>query len=492
VSNEVQVSPSVGRPNPTSVPPVTITSRAAEAGPSNGSRIDDGQALFMSTRIVQATAGIWQSRKREWWPRAVLLAVALLIFGALFLVLFPQVLFRVDLRGERHLPSIDRHFGILVIVACFLPPSLSWLAYLLINKRAIYQSVRPTFPASIDPNLVSAALATWNYEIGKAQWSLSRAEVFAGMWGIMTSATIVGAVSFLIPPFHPAGTAFDGPRTMAAFAVIGAAGTSFLLDLSRVCLRAANDDATKRMFAEAFRSLILAVITTLAVVLLARLDDAKWLGAPMSMGGKEGVDAVLISLGVGAGVAVMGSSAFEWMQTRVSTLFGMSRRVGETGTPLNTLGGVGEAESARLAEESIECVEALVNTPIPRLFLNTRFSLRRIAEWHDMGLLIVRVGREAAADLHGRWGIRGAVEVSRAVSELDSDPRSLETLRAIFRKTMRVDDDTQAELVLRQMAADDRVAMTEVFRHTSVIEEEETNPRAPLASVDSTLPSRAH
>jgi hypothetical protein len=354
---------------------------------------------------------------------------------------------------------------------------LSWLAYLLINKRAIYQSVRPTFPPGLAPTLVRSALSTWNYEIGKAQWSLSRAEVFAGMWGIMTSATIVGAVSFLIPPFHTAGTAFDGPRTMAAFAVIGAAGTSFLLDLSRVCLRAANDDATKRMFAEAFRSLILAIITTLAVVLLARLDDARWLGAPTSQGGKEGVDAVLISLGVGAGVAVMGSSAFEWMQTRVSTLFGMSRRASDTGTPLANLGGVGEAETARLAEEGIECVEALVNTPIPRLFLNTRFSLRRIAEWHDMGLLIVRVGKEAAADLHGRWGIRGAVEVSRGVAP-DCDPTSLETLRAIFRKTMRVDDDTQAELVLRQIAADERVALTEVFRHTAVIEEEDINPQA--------------
>jgi hypothetical protein len=187
---------------------------------------------------------------------------------------------------------------------------------------------------------------------------------------------------------------------------------------------------------------------------------------------------VLVSLGVGAGVAVMGSSAFEWMQTRVSTLFGMSRRISENGTPLANLGGVGEAETARLAEEGIECVEALVNTPIPRLFLNTRFGLRRIAEWHDMGLLIVRVGKEAAADLHGRWGIRGAVEVSRGVGP-DGDPKSLETLLAIFRKTMRVDDDTQAELVLRQIAADERVAMTEVFRHTAVIEGENPNPQAP-------------
>jgi hypothetical protein len=491
MSNEIQASPSVGRPNPTSAPPDIDHIARGGGGPPKGPLADAGQALLMSTPIVQATVGLWQSGKREWWPRVVLLAVALLIFGGLFLMLFPEMVLRVDPRGERHLPPIDEHFGILVIAACFLPPSLSWLAYLLINKRAIYQSVRPTFPASIKPTLVSAALATWNYEIGKAQWSLSRAEVFAGMWGIMTSATMVGAVSFLIPPFHPAGTTFDGPRTMAAFAVIGAAGTSFLLDLSRVCLRAANDDATKRMFAEAFRSLILTVITTLAVVLLARLDDAKWLGAPLSLGGKEGVDAVLISLGVGAGVAVMGSSAFEWMQTRVSTLFGMSRRVPDTGTPLCALGGVGEAESARLSEEGIDCVEALVNTPIPRLFLNTRFSLRRIAEWHDMGLLIVRVGKEAAADLHGRWGIRGAVEISRGVAP-DADPKSLETLRAIFRKTMRVDDDTQAELVLRQIAADDRVAMTEVFRQICVIEVEDTNPPAPPDSPESAPRSQAH
>lgn len=40
-------------------------------------------------------------------------------------------------------------------------------------------------------------------------------------------------------------------------AVIGSAATSFLLDLARLSIRTSNDDATKRMFAEALRTLIL-------------------------------------------------------------------------------------------------------------------------------------------------------------------------------------------------------------------------------------------
>lgn len=441
----------------------------------------------VSQRLSRVMAAVWQNRKREWWPRLVLLLAAVLILGSLFVMLFPGLpLTAADRAAERHLPALDNHFRLLILTACVLPPILSWLAYLLINKRAIYQTVRPSFLPGVDETLEEAALASWTYEIGKAQWSLSRAEVFAGMWGIMTTASIVGAVSLLIPPFHTPGTIFDGPRATVAFAVIGAAVTSFLLDLSRVCIRAANDDATKRMFAEALRSLILSVITTLALVLLAALEQPGWLSWESAAADKAGAKAVLIALGIGAGVAVMGSSAFEWMQARVSKLFGAARKVVATGTPLEALGGMGEAEALRLAEEGIECVEALVNTPIPRIFLNTRFSLRRIAEWYDMGLLIARVGREAATELHGRWGIRGAVEISRTVTNT-ADPAARETLRKLFQKSLRVDGDAEADLVLHYIACDERVALTETFRQTHVCEEDQ-HPELPQAASKPTPP----
>jgi len=56
------------------------------------------------------------------------------------------------------------------------------------------------------------------------------------------------------------------------------------------------------------------------------------------------------------------------------------------------------------------------------------------------------------------------VEVLRVMNGDDAALR--ETLRSIFQKAMRVDGEEEAELVLRQIASDDRVALVEVLRKT--------------------------
>jgi hypothetical protein len=40
-------------------------------------------------------------------------------------------------------------------------------------------------------DLIDRANSSWWYEIGKAQWFLSRAEVFAGLWGMIATIAIV-------------------------------------------------------------------------------------------------------------------------------------------------------------------------------------------------------------------------------------------------------------------------------------------------------------
>ena len=299
--------------------------------------------------------------------------------------------------------------------------------------------------------------------MGKAQWSLSRAEVFAGMWGMITTVSIVGAIAFLLPPFHTVGAAFQGAHSMVAFAVIGTAATSFLLDLARLCLRAANDDASKRMFAEALRTLILSVISTLSLMTLTRLIGPDQLRNLLF--NTPGVDACLLSLGIGAGVAITGPPAFEWIQARFSAALGIAGKRLTGGTPLDALDDIDEAEAERLAEEGITSVEALVAASIPKLFLNTRFNLHRIADWHDYGLLITRLGPASAADLRKRWGIRGAAEV-RSILLDPAQASAAETLRAVFKKVMRVDGDGEAALAVRQIADDERVAQTDAFRQT--------------------------
>jgi hypothetical protein len=334
--------------------------------------------------------------------------------------------------------------GVVVFVACLLPPVLAWLSYLLIPKRPIGQRVRACFPSELEPALVSRAHASWAYELDKARWSLSRAEAFAGMWGMMTSMSAVSSAMFLIPSSHAGEQTHVDTSCRVALAVIGAALTSFLLDLARLSIRTSNDDATKRMFAEALRSLILSVLTTLVLVLLIRVLGPDQLRNLLFE--PKGAEPCFAALGVGAGVAVVGPLAFEWTRARVGALFGVNQRKMECGTPLAALDDISEAEIDRLAEEGIVSVEALVGTPIPRLALNTRFGVQRISDWHDAGLLIFRVGAAAAKDLRTRWGIRGSVEIRR----IARNPRSAEAavLRGIFKKSLRVDGDDEAGLVL--------------------------------------------
>lgn len=416
-------------------------------------------------------------RTPKWGPRAVLLFSLVLTLATLALMLFPTRVWPHHPGGERH-QEIDVHFAIAVVLACWLPPVLAWLSYTLINKRAFWDHVQPRFPDSHDPALRDAcavARASWTYEFERAHSNLARAEVFAGLWGVLSSMAMVGAIIFLIPPFHAVETPFATRANALAFGLLGTTVTSFLLELARLCLRTSDDDATKRMFADALRTLILSVVSTMLVMLMAPVIGPDWFQKLAA--GSDG--AVVGALGLGASVAIVGPPVFEWARERLAGAFGIEQRRREVGTPLDKLDDIGAGEVARLAEEGIETVEALVNTPVARLFLSTRFSLQRIVSWHDFGLLITRAGAASASDLRSRWGVRGSVEVRRVMND-SNDVASQKTLRAIFQKAMRVDGEPEADLVLRQIARDDRVAVVEVLRRTR-IEREKATPEPDMA-----------
>jgi hypothetical protein len=416
----------------------------------------------------------------------VFLLAALLILASLALMLFPGIrlpLFQ-ELESPRQ-PEMDRRFGLVLLIACLLPPVLAWLSYLLINKRAMCEHIRPCFPADLEPELapiVQTAQASWAYEIERVRWCLSRAQVFAGMWGMMTSLSIASAMLPLLPPFHTLGAEFVGPSNMVGLAVIGSASTSFLLDLARLSIRTSNDDATKRMFAEALRTLILSIVSTLALVLLVRVLGPKDLSELLFT--KGGAQASLAAVGVGAAVAITGPLVFEWIQARFAALLGINQRKPNSTTPLDALDDISDAESARLAEEGIFSVEALIGTPIARLALSTRFSLQRISDWHDCGLLITRVGKAPARDLRARWGIRSSVEIRRLVRRASKPDTKV--LRGIFKKALRVDGDAEAGLVLEQIAQDERVALTEVLRRTLLQRRPHGKP-APAQNAEASL-----
>ena len=468
---------SAGAPPSTRAIPAVSACSSQDGAPTSWRATDPGPA---------PGSDLPELRARERAPCIVFVLAALLILASLALMLFPGIHLPLFQELEPSLqPEMDRRFGLVLLIACLLPPVLAWLSYLLINKRAMCEHIRPCFPADLEPELaaiVQAAHASWAYEIERVRWCLSRAQVFAGMWGMMTSLSIASAMLPLLPPFHTLGTDFVGPSSVVGLAVIGSASTSFLLDLARLSIRTSNDDATKRMFAEALRTLILSVVSTLALVLLVRALGPKDLSELLFT--KGGPQATLVAIGVGAAVAITGPLVFEWIQARFAALLGINQRKPSSATPLDALDDISDAESARLAEEGIVSVEALIGTPIARLALSTRFSLQRISDWHDCGLLITRVGKAPARDLRARWGIRSSIEIRRLVRHAGKSDAKV--LRGIFKKALRVDGDAEAGLVLEQIAKDERVALTEVLRRTLLQRRPHGRP-VPAQTAEATL-----
>jgi hypothetical protein len=362
--------------------------------------------------------------------------------------------------------GIDRRARLLIFVGCALPPLLAGIVCALISKRERLDCLRARVFPCPDGDLgdfTKIANTIWTVELERARTDLKRAGVYAALWATIASLALIGTVAFLpaskpgsVPP--PLEGPPHGEAWFVALTVVGAVATRFLLDLGNLAIRASNGDATRRMFAEAIKGLIGSILAAIVIMLLVQLPGLKQLNASLTSAGST------TALGIGCGIAIIGRAAFEWVEARLSTLFGIARKPLLGGTALSQLDDIGDLEVERLAEEGIHSVEALVGTSIPRVFLGTRFSLQRIVNWHDAGLLIARVGADAAKELRTRWGIRGSVEVMRSFASAELR----DTLKPIFQKTLRVDNEKEAELVLHHLSDDARVKLTHVMRHTIV------------------------
>ena len=263
--------------------------------------------------------------------------------------------------------SPARHTSALVFCAALVPPLLSRLCYLLINHRAARRPVSFELPRDVGQATRDKVRRTWRYEMARACWSLSRAEFFASIWGLVTTLVVLASVAFLLPAILQ-GSPIGGARQLCALAVTTAAATRYLIDFAKVCIRTASDDASKRMFAEALEALLLSVVSTAAIMLLAPSIGPAGLNPTTPMP----------ALGLGAAVAILGVPAFEHARGRIEGLLGSNPSEIPQLLPLSAIAGVSAAEIDRLKDEGICSVEALVATPIPRLFLATRFSLQRI------------------------------------------------------------------------------------------------------------------
>ena len=110
----------------------------------------------------------------------------------------------------------------------------------------------------------------------------------------------------------------------------------------------------------------------------------------------------------------------------------------------------------------------MINTPIPRIFLSTRFGLSRICDWINRGHLICRLGAAGAVELKASTGIVCVTELKAIAVSGAADMRA-RTVSAL-RKAMRLDGDEGAALMLNTVTLDETIDLLLAFGQTVIVQ----------------------
>lgn len=275
-----------------------------------------------------------------------------------------------------------------------LPKVLSFVAALIISRgddrRLGVMLPAPTQTTTALASATTNAQSMWSYEASKANASIRRAVQHAGLMGSFASIALMACAAVFLPtsPVHVAGLG------TWAVAVATAVSITFVLELTTALGRAANDDASTRMFARAGRSVVIGAVAATAASAFLFKEAQGPLGGAL----------------IGASCALLGPAALRAMTDRASSFLGVKPAVQPNVLEPTTLEGLSQDDATRLSEEGIDSVHALAFCPTARLFFNTRFSLQRICDWQDQALLVAYAGKEMAGKLREQFFIRGALD----------------------------------------------------------------------------------
>ena len=376
------------------------------------------------------------------------------------------------------------------MVICLLPKVLTFCVATLIQQRTLgrmsYRLVPcPSFDVPLWHDCVTHAARQWALELGRARDGLTRIIQYAGFFGFIASAALTSCALILAPSY--AADSASGLRYCMALTVSSAVAISFVINLGRIMVRAANKDSSVRMFAWAARGQLMVIAS--AVLLVAVLQQSK--------------DPVVQSPGgfilVGAVVAVFGERALQMIADRAAKLIGMPL-MGVVGpSDLTKIVGLSEEDISRLAEEGIETVHALALALTPRLHLHTPYPLQRICDWQNQALLLTCLGNKALL-FREQFLVRGATDAQLLADELlrrlnmgigaDADPAALGaggekrtatcnpfTSSLLSLDQVKLEDlvkilgfgsDAQARVVLGMLSEDENIRRLRVYQWSSV------------------------
>ncbi|MCS6912625.1 MAG: hypothetical protein RMK29_20550 [Myxococcales bacterium] len=377
------------------------------------------------------------------------------------------LLLATDRGGLRRLspsdPTVALAWGVLGV--CALPYVLSLCVAVLIRRRwprARYQLVIEELPDEGDwDDLLHRVKMQWETDALRAREGVEQVLPFAAFFGFVTSVTLGACAILLGRALHLAGGTqppqlddlLASPRYGMAVTVAAAAGASFMINLGRILVRTARQDASARLFAWAARAQLLLVVASV-------------LGISVLMhSGEVPVRTAQGFVGIGVALALFGERVLQGLADRAARAMGLPQMRVQSASDLHLVEGLSEEDMVRLSEEGVDCIHALALASTARLYFGTTFSLRRIVGWQDQALLHVLCGPRAQQ--FREQFVRGAIAAQRLAEQVVSAWPEAEHLEDLCMR-LGFPSLREAQVALRPLAEDDAVRALRLYARASV------------------------
>jgi len=352
---------------------------------------------------------------------------------------------------------------VIVTLGCSLPWLLMYCLKVLtvgaLSSRALF--TLPREPPSGDAQRTEDphwrdAIRLWQHDLEQFERRSERHAQHVTFYGILCTLVLSAASVLVMARMNAGAGASLGGVGAVGVAVGAAASTGFLIDVGRILVRAANRDASPRMFAWATRRFLLVIVGTslLSCLILLGKQGAELPGVETSW------------LLIGAGMAFLGDRAAMAVGDRVASVLGVPPRRRTDDSDLSQLDGIADDEIARLAEEGIASLHALAFASTPTLFLSTHYPLQQICDWQDQCLLLLRLGPAKAALCREQLLLRGATDAQRLARDFLSGKLSPNDKEDVLRM-FGLSSELQANIALQKLADDPLPMRINIYRQAA-------------------------
>lgn len=352
-----------------------------------------------------------------------------------------------------------------VLGMCALPQVLSLCVAVLIRRRwprARYQLIIEDLPDDGGwDDLVHRVKMQWETDALRAREGLDQVVPFAAFFGFISSITLSTCAILLGRALHLAGGAqppqmddlLASPRYGTAVTVAAAGAVSFMLNLGRILIRAARQDASARLFAWAARAQLLLVVASL-------------LGISVLMhSGQAPVRTAQGFLFLGVALALFGERILQALADRAARAMALPQMRVQTAPDLHLVEGLSEEDMVRLSEEGVDCIHALALASTARLYFSTPFSLHRVVGWQDQALLHVLCGPRAQQ--FREQFVRGAMAAQHLAEQVTSARPEAEHLEDLCMR-LGFPSLREAQVALRPLVEDDAVRALRLYARAGV------------------------